>query len=142
MNQNYPYMNPYNFNPYQQRYVPPVPAVQTGIAGKIVQSVEQVVANDVPMDGSVAVFPKQDMTEIYVKNWCADGTIRTLTYRPVQQDAPKEVQADTNKMDSGVSQNVTEVFEQRFDELVGKIDKLEQALLKKRSPVTKKEEVE
>lgn len=84
MNQNYPYMNPYNFNPYQQRYVPPV---QTGIAGKIVQSVEQVVANDVPMDGSIAVFPKQDLSEIYAKQWGADGTIKTVVFRPATVDA-------------------------------------------------------
>ena len=40
------------------------PQQQAGLNGKVVQAVEQITANDVPMDGSVAVFPKQDMSEI------------------------------------------------------------------------------
>lgn len=58
------------------------PQQQTGLNGKVVQAVEQITANDVPMDGSVAVFPKQDMSEIYTKSWNADGTIRTIVYKP------------------------------------------------------------
>ena len=51
------------------------PQQQAGLNGKVVQAVEQITANDVPMDGSVAVFPKQDMSEIYTKSWNADVTI-------------------------------------------------------------------
>lgn len=58
------------------------PQQQAGLNGKVVQAVEQITANDVPMDGSVAVFPKQDMSEIYAKSWNADGTIRTIVYKP------------------------------------------------------------
>lgn len=132
-----PYQNnmfPQYLNPYMQP-VQPVPQTR-GLSGMIVQSPDRITADCVPMDGSAAFFPKQDMSEIYVKNWCADGTIRTIIYKPI------EISGVTTKNDSGASQNVTEVFEQRFDELVGKIDKLEQALLKKRSPATKKEDVE
>ena len=121
-----PYQNnmfPQYLNPYMQP-VQPVPQTR-GLSGMIVQSPDKITADCVPMDGSAAFFPKQDMSEIYVKNWCADGTIRTMIYKPI------EISGVTTKNDSGTSQNVTEVFEQRFDELVGKIDKLEQALLKK-----------
>lgn len=99
--------------------------MQRGLNGMVVQAIENVTADCVPMDGSAAFFPKQDLSEIYVKSWCADGTIRTLTYKPVQPDAPKEVQADANKISSGVSQNVTEVLERHFNELSEKIDRLE-----------------
>lgn len=64
------------------------PQQQAGLNGKVVQAVEQITANDVPMDGSVAVFPKQDMSEIYTKSWNADGTIRTIVYRPYTASQP------------------------------------------------------
>ena len=64
-------------NTYQQNQI-----VQ-GINGKIIAEMSQITANDVPMDGSVAFFPKQDLSEVYAKSWNADGTIRTVTYKPV-----------------------------------------------------------
>ena len=60
----------------------PMPQQIAGINGRIVQAVENINANEVPMDGSMAFFPKQDMSEIYVKGWNADGTINTIVYKP------------------------------------------------------------
>lgn len=57
--------------------------VPNGISGKVVPAVENITANDVPMDGSIAFFPRQDMSEIYAKSWNADGTIRTIVFKPV-----------------------------------------------------------
>lgn len=139
----------YGYNPYFQQprmqqpqieQVQPVNQLQQqmpcGVNGRVVQSAEMITANDVPMDGSAAFFPKQDMSEIYVKNWCADGTIRTLVFKPI------EITGNTNKNDSGLSDNVTVVFEQRFDELFGKIEQLEQvitnSITKKPTSTTKK----
>lgn len=124
-----PYMQQQRFQqpepvqPVQQMQMPQQQA--RGLNGMVVQAVENVTADCVPMDGSAAFFPKQDLSEIYVKSWCADGTIRTLTYKPVQPNSPKEVQAGADKMASGIAQNVTEVFERRFNELSEKIDRLE-----------------
>ena len=110
--------------------------VQRGLNGMLVMSADKITADCVPMDGSAAFFPKQDLSEIYVKNWCADGTIRTLIFRPV------EITGNTNKNDPGLSENVTAVFEQRFDELFGKIEQLEQtitnSMTKKTTLTTKK----
>lgn len=76
----------YQYNPMAsyQRYQQPEPT--QGISGRVVQAVETINPNEVPMDGSVAFFPKQDLTEIYAKSWNADGTIRTLTFKPVLND--------------------------------------------------------
>lgn len=79
-----PYMDRMNFlQNYQQSLQQPMqmnqrsmPQQIAGINGRIVQAVENINANEVPMDGSMAFFPKQDMSEIYVKGWNADGTIR------------------------------------------------------------------
>lgn len=99
-----------------------------GLNGRIVQVVENINANEVPMDGSMAFFPKQDLSEIYVKGWNADGTIKTIVYKP--QIDNKSVQAvntslDTEKLKIDLSEQVTAGIMQRFDDLSAKIEQLE-----------------
>ena len=90
-----PGYNAYPYNPmqrFQEQQLPQQPVqqvpqqqnlqIQAGINGRMVAAVEQIAANDVPMDGSVAFFPKQDLTEIYAKQWGADGSIKTVVYKP------------------------------------------------------------
>lgn len=133
-----PYMQPRFQQPEVQVPQQPTQAQQMpgGLNGMVVQTIENVTADCVPMDGSAAFFPKQDLSEIYVKSWCADGTIRTLVFKPV------EITGNTNKNDSGLPENATAIFEKRFDELFGKIEQLEQtitnSMVKKPVSATKK----
>ena len=133
-----PYMQPRFQQPEVQVPQQPTQAQQMpgGLNGMVVQTIENVTADCVPMDGSAAFFPKQDLSEIYVKSWCADGTIRTLVFKPV------EITGNTNKNDSGLHENATAIFEKRFDELFGKIEQLEQtitnSMVKKPVSATKK----
>ena len=117
------------------------PQQQAGLNGKVVQAVEQITANDVPMDGSVAVFPKQDMSEIYTKSWNADGTIRTIVYKPYTASQPDMANssADMSKMKMGLSDEATEAFMARFDSLEKKFDELIPKIAPKRSGGLKKE---
>lgn len=117
------------------------PQQQAGLNGKVVQAVEQITANDVPMDGSVAVFPKQDMSEIYTKSWNADGTIRTVVYKPYTASKPDVAisSADMSKMKMGLSDEATEAFMARFDSLEKKFDELMPKIAPKRSGGLKKE---
>lgn len=99
-----------------------------GLNGRIVQVVDNINANEVPMDGSMAFFPKQDLSEIYVKGWNADGTIKTIVYKP--QIDNKSVQAvntslDTEKLKFDLSEQATAGIMQRFDDLSEKIEQLE-----------------
>jgi hypothetical protein len=127
-----------NYAPYQQiqqqRFQPQeqYQAMQNqqaiGLNGRIVQVVENINANEVPMDGSMAFFPKQDLSEIYVKGWNADGTIKTIVYKP--QIDNKSVQAvntslDTEKLKIDLSEQATAGIMQRFDDLSAKIEQLE-----------------
>lgn len=126
-----------NYAPYQQiqqRFQPQeqYPVIQNqqaiGLNGRIVQVVENINANEVPMDGSMAFFPKQDLSEIYVKGWNADGTIKTIVYKP--QIDNKSVQAvntslDTEKLKIDLSEQATAGIMQRFDDLSAKIEQLE-----------------
>lgn len=124
-------MDQLNFNqntagPYQQNQI-----VQ-GINGKIIAEMSQITANDVPMDGSVAFFPKQDLSEVYAKSWNADGTIRTVTYKPVLDNEPKNVPTDTEKLKCELSDEATEGIMSKFDEISDRLGQLEKSLQSQR----------
>ena len=129
------YMQQYqqNLQPVQQQSVPVQTQHPIGITGRTVQSVEQITANEVPMDGSLAFFPRQDMSEIYAKQWNADGTIKTVIYRPVIDNAVNS-QGNNQNQQITISDDVTQAFMNRFDELSEKIEQLEQVMTK---PMTK-----
>lgn len=119
-------MDQLNFNqntsgPYQQNQI-----VQ-GINGKMIAEINQITANDVPMDGSVAFFPKQDLSEVYAKSWNADGTIRTVTYKPVSDGEPKTA-AEPEKLKCELSDEATEGIMNKFDEISDRLGQLEKSL--------------
>ena len=80
--QNYSYGNMYQ----PQQSQPAVAALQ----GKVVDSVDMVRVNEVPF-GGFGVFPKGDLSEIYVKTWNNNGTTQINTYKPVPVEETKEV---------------------------------------------------
>ena len=120
------------YNPMQniQRFQQPqqFEQMQQGIFGKVVQSQDSIVANDVPMNGSVAFFPKSDLSEIYAKQWSADGTISTMVFKPIQNDNPNKLSQDTEKLKIGLSDEVTEIFNKHFDTLFSKMEELERKI--------------
>lgn len=120
------------YNPMQniQRFQQPQQPdqMQQGIFGKVVQSQDSIVANDVPMNGSVAFFPKSDLSEIYAKQWSADGTISTMVFKPIQNDSPDKLSQDTEKLKIGLSDEATEVFNKHFDTLFSKMEELEKKI--------------
>lgn len=83
------------------------PSIPRQINGRTISNEAEIVPNDVPMDGSFSLFPMNDYSCIYAKQWNTDGTIRTVKFVPEQ--------VDNN------SQNNTITFEQavmdRFDSL-------------------------
>ena len=120
------------YNPMQniQRFQQPqqFEQMQQGIFGKVVQSQDSIVANDVPMNGSVAFFPKSDLSEIYAKQWSADGTISTMVFKPIQNDNPNKLSQDTEKLKIGLSDEATEIFNKHFDTLFLKMEELEKKI--------------
>ena len=128
------------YNPMQniQRFQQPqqFEQMQQGIFGKVVQSQDSIVANDVPMNGSVAFFPKSDLSEIYAKQWSADGTISTMVFKPIQNDNPNKLSQDTEKLKIGLSDEATEIFNKHFDTLFSKMEELEKKIDEKSSTKT------
>lgn len=92
---------------YQQNLQPQFQqSQQQGIVGKIVNDFSELTANDVPMNGSAAFFPKADGSELQVRSWTANGTIQTTVYKPVQQENSVEAtnipQNDFNALNEDV----------------------------------------
>lgn len=92
--------NQYSYPQYQQpqqiqqQFPQQIMPQQAGLCGRMVNSVEEVTANDVPMNAQFAIFPKADGSEVYIKSWGANGLIQTVTYKPQldgkQNELPKE----------------------------------------------------
>lgn len=80
--QNYLYNNPYN-----QNSIPTSQPQMSSLQGKVVDGTDMVKATEV-LYGGYGVFPKADLSEIYIKNWNNDGTTQIITYRPVLVKEP------------------------------------------------------
>ena len=130
---------------YQQSLQQPIVPTQMSGAnqmsalGKMVDSIDVVKATDIPMDGNAYYFPKAHGTAVYSKQWLQNGTTRILTFKPVLEDNPNNVSSDTEKFKISLSDEVTDVFMKRFDELEKRIDDL---IPKKTTARAKKESEE
>ena len=131
---------------YQQSLQQPMPQTsipgasqQMNVIGKIVDSIDVVKATDVPMDGSIYYFPKADGTEIFGKQWLQNGTTRILTFKPVFEDNHNNVSSDAEKFKISLSDEVTDVFMKRFDDIEKRFDDFFGKQTSKTSTRTKKE---
>ena len=98
---------------------------QQNVMGKIVDSIEAVKAVDIPMDGNIYYFPKADGTEIYGKQWQPNCTTRILTYKPCLDSSSNNLSSNDKKSKFDLSDESTELFMSKFDELSEKIGQLE-----------------
>lgn len=81
--QNYAYGNTYQ-TPVQQSVIPT-------LQGKMVDNQEMVKVSEVPF-GGFGIFPKGDLSEIYVKSWNSNGTTQINTYKPIPVEETAEEQ--------------------------------------------------
>lgn len=105
-------MNYYPNNNYYQNYSYGNSLQQQSfptIQGKVVDNPDMVRVSEVPF-GGFGVFPKGDLSEIYVKSWNNNGTTQINTYRPVQIEETQEVKEES--------------LSQKIDELNKKLDTL------------------
>ena len=139
-----PMQNPYmermvQLQQYQQSLQQPVSQAQMSAIGKIVDSMDVVKATDIPMDGNSYYFPKADGTEVYCKQWLQNGTTRILTFKPVFEDNHNNLSSDEEKLKISISDEVTEVFMKRFDDIEKRFDDFFGKQTSKTSTRTKKE---
>lgn len=98
--------NGYNFNNYQ------LPNYQYGqlnqmqpqslmpasyLNGKMVDSVDVVKAMDVPI-GGYGIYPKADLSEIYIKSWNQNGTTSIITYKIKEEEQGNTQESSEEKI--------------------------------------------
>lgn len=114
------YNRPYTPYPQQQMYMPQAQAQPqpqpSGLSGRMVNRAEEITANDVPMNAPVSIFPKSDMSEIYVKSWNANGMITTAVYKP-------SVEAQSGGAD-GAGMALSDAIMQRLDSIEAKLQSI------------------
>ena len=143
-----PGFNAYQYNPMQnvqqrlpQEQMQPQqvqqPAPMSGMVGKMVGRIEDIAPQDVPMTGAPAFFPKQDLSEIYVKSWNSNGTLDTVVFKPVPMTDGIKPMDDWKKLEIGLSDDVKGAFMKRFDELESKISSIESSLTKNTAKSTR-----
>ena len=98
------------------------------LIGRPVNQVEEITANDVPMNAPYALFPKSDLSEIYLKSWTANGTIQTIAFKPVQMNQADNSLRTQSELKIGLTEDVTQALMSQFEELKNKIDRLEQSM--------------
>lgn len=131
---NYPYnyANQYVPQPQPQQFISQPMAPQTqqpqSLNGKIVDSEDVVKATEVPI-GGYGIFPKADLSEIYIKSWNNNGTTSIITFKPIIQEV-KEPQI--------VEDNSLKIIE-RLNALDAKIDSLMMNNVAATTQVAKKE---
>ena len=85
---NYPYtqgqMPSMQYPTYATQSYPQGTAASQTLNGKIVDSEDVVRATEVPI-GGYGIFPKADLSEIYVKSWNNNGTTSLITFQPIVQ---------------------------------------------------------
>lgn len=87
-------------NPIQNYQFPPYGAQPSGfqrpaqqmpqnyIPGRTVASSDEITPQEIPMDGSLSLFPKIDQSCVYGKSWNPDGTIKTVKFVPEIEAEP------------------------------------------------------
>ena len=106
--------------PQNQQFPMNQQPVVNPLNGRMVNSIEEITANDVPMNVPYSIFPKNDLSQIYIKSWNANGTIQTIAYAPTQPENAEQgtniPQTDFNALNEDVRALRQEITE-RFDRL-------------------------
>lgn len=131
---NYPYnyANQYVPQPQPQQFISQPMAPQTqqppSLNGKIVDSEDVVKATEVPI-GGYGIFPKADLSEIYIKSWNNNGTTSIITFKPIIQEVKESPVVEDNSL---------KIIE-RLNALDAKIDSLMMNNVAATAQVAKKE---
>ena len=96
--------------------------------GKMVESEDIVKATDIPMDGNMYYFPKADGSMIFSKQWLPNGTTRLIAFKPILDDDVNNLPQNDLKGEFTLSEEVTGLFLEQFENIISRIDKLEKNL--------------
>lgn len=90
---------------------------------RIINTPEEIRADEVPMDGNVGLFISRDMSKIFVKSWNGmTGAIDTLVFNPVLDEVKENVE-ESNKNNLEDLQKDIDLFKKEMFERFDKFEK-------------------
>ena len=120
---NYPQQN------YQQMYQPqPLQQMvyqnRNDLHCRMVNSQNDIRVEEIPMDGTVGIFPANNMSEIYAKSWNSKtGSIDTVIYKPALQEEVK--MESKNNLDDFMAS-----FNSFKDEVMNRLERIDKNIPK------------
>lgn len=132
---------------YNQAQIPNYQTSQTQmsvqnnqIPGKIVDSQEVARVSDIPF-GGYGVFPKADLSEVFVKVWNNNGTTSLLCFKPiVEGNIVPEQDKEERRYHEGSSQNNYDKMQEKIEMLERKIDELQKTQSQEKMQIIKRKE--
>lgn len=110
------------------------------IPGKIVDSQEVARVSDIPF-GGYGVFPKADLSEVFVKVWNNNGTTSLLCFKPmVEGNIVQEQDKEERRYHEGSSQNNYDKMQEKIEMLERKIDELQKTQSQDKMQIIKRKE--
>lgn len=110
------------------------------IPGKIVDSQEVARVSDIPF-GGYGVFPKADLSEVFVKVWNNNGTTSLLCFKPiVEGNIVPEQDKEERRYHEGSSQNNYDKMQEKIEMLERKIDELQKTQSQEKMQIIKRKE--
>ena len=61
-----------------------------GILGRMIANPNEITPQEIPMDGSISMFPMQDGSAVYGKFWDSNGQIKTIRFIPENVEQPRQ----------------------------------------------------
>ncbi len=103
---------PVNMPGFQPQY-PAVPGIGSvpmnrprTIPGRMIYSPDEIMPQEVPMDGSVSLFPMHDWSCVYGKWWTSNGQIQTVKF--VLEKPKKEIDESSTSI-ADISERLSKV---------------------------------
>ena len=89
--------------------------------GKVVDSVDVARGMEVPI-GGYGIFPKADLSEIYIKSWNNNGTTSVITFQPIAAPQKTEMSNVNNTIINQLFQKI-EIVENKLDAILSESQK-------------------
>ena len=88
---------------YYSQQINSIPQNINVLNGKVVDSEDMVRIQEIPL-GGYGIFPKADMSNIYLKTWNNDGTTKIISYIPVVDTTINDITQDKTNYNESINE--------------------------------------